>query len=139
MDRPFDPFRSLEAIQDELNRLFGDDLGAREPAGRWSPPVDIYEADDHYVLQAEVPGLTTESLEVQVNDNQLHLRGERHPYSREVDQFHLMECPHGPFSRSFQFPVSLQASQTKAKLTDGILTLYLPKQDAETTRKIRIG
>ena len=139
MDRPFDPFRQLGAIQDELNRLFGEELYSREAVSYWVPPVDIYEADDHYVLQAEVPGLSKESLHVQVEDRQLHLRGERQPHSRDADTYHLMECPRGDFSRTFHFPVSLSGEHTKASLNDGILTLHLPKRTSDATRKIQIG
>src|SRR5215208_7615025 len=76
-----DPFREFAAVQDRMNRLFGnvylrdEDTGFR---GTWAPPVDIFETDNHdLVVRAELPGISREDIEVSVENSTLVLKGEK--------------------------------------------------------------
>ncbi|HEV8131261.1 MAG TPA: Hsp20/alpha crystallin family protein [Acidobacteriota bacterium] len=133
----FDALGNLIAFQEQLNRLFADEFEITDSPSDWIPPVDIYEAADRYVLQAEVPGLDSESIRIEVNQNQLQIHGERKPFA-EAEKYHLAEIPHGEFTRNFQLPVAIQSDQVKAQLSDGILIIDLPKQIADEARRIEI-
>src|SRR5438034_558626 len=94
--RRWDPFRDLLGIQNEMNRLFGRTYGPGESAeaetqGSWVPPLDVYETQDRYVITAELAGMTTADIEIEVGvplgqggveDNVLTLRGEQPPPGR---------------------------------------------------------
>jgi len=83
----WDPLRDLRDIRERMNRLF-DDAAARDPrAGRaetvastgWKPPVDVFEDGERYILRADLPGLSTSDVDIEVENGTLVLRGERKP------------------------------------------------------------
>src|SRR2546423_1111528 len=112
--RRWDPFRDLLGIQNEMNRLFGRTYGPgasaeAETQGSWVPPLDVYETQDRYVITAELAGMTTADIEIEVGvplgqrgveDNVLTLRGERKFYPDVPEEaFHRIERRFGPFQR----------------------------------------
>ncbi len=135
----YDPFATITTLQEQLQRFFEDDFQLENLSSAWVPPVDIYESDDRYVLQAEVPGLDEENIKIEVHQNRVQIGGERKLLFTGAQKYHLAEIPHGEFRRSFEFPVAIEADKVKAELSDGILTIDLPKQSADGMRKIRIG
>ncbi|HEY2932462.1 MAG TPA: Hsp20/alpha crystallin family protein [Acidobacteriota bacterium] len=132
--RKHDPFQGLIAIQDRLTRMFCDELQGQEAPSVWVPPVDIYETEERYVLQAEVPGMKTEQIKIQIHDNQLQIEGRRELLLGDSEKQHILESPHGEFRRTFQFSVPLQADQVHAELSDGILKIDLPKKEKDKRR-----
>ncbi len=127
----WDPIRDLLAIQQRLDRF------APGPAG-WVPPVDLHETPDHYVLTAELPGLTREHLQIEMLDGRLTLSGIRPERDGTYEQFHRVERGHGSFSRSFQLPLPVDTERITADLQDGILTVTCPKA-VEPSRRISIS
>ena len=74
----FDPFRDITSLRDEMNRLFTRTLGEGSSAGSaWTPAVDIFDAADSIVLKAELPGLSPDDIDIEIDDNVLTLKGER--------------------------------------------------------------
>jgi HSP20 family protein len=126
----WDPIRDLLAIQQRLDRF------APGPAG-WTPPIDIREASDHYILTAELPGLSREDLEIHLQDDHLTLSGMRRESSVGCEQYHRIERGHGSFSRTFQLPLPIDSDGITAELQDGVLTVMCPKSDA-AARRIRV-
>ena len=141
----FDPFRELTTMQDRINRIFGemytrrgdDDILSR---GDWIPPVDIFENDKHeIVIEAEMPGLNKEDIDLRVENNTLTLRGERKRESEvKDDQFHRVERVHGTFLRSFSLPATVDAGRVSADYKDGVLTLVLPMREEAKPRQIQV-
>jgi HSP20 family protein len=141
----FDPFRELTTMQDRINRIFGemytrrgdDDILSR---GDWIPPVDIFENDKHeIVIQAEMPGLNKEDIDLRVENNTLTLRGERKRESEvKEDQFHRVERVHGTFLRSFSLPATVDAGRVSADYKDGVLTVVLPMREEAKPRQIQV-
>jgi len=141
----FDPFRELTTMQDRINRIFGemytrrgdDDILSR---GDWIPPVDIYENDKHeIVIQAEMPGLKKEDIDLRVENNTLTLRGERKRESDvKDDQFHRVERVHGVFLRSFALPATVDGGSVSADYKDGVLTVVLPMREEAKPRQIQV-
>lgn len=104
--------------------------------------VNIREEDDAYVLSALVPGLKADDLNIQVLEDVLRIEGE-YKRSSPVDKLNeneylLQELPHGSFKRTLRLPTVIDADHVEAKITDGILTLKLPKAESARPKKISI-
>ena len=124
----------------------------RRLARRWAAnkertlDVNIREQDDAYILSALVPGLKAEDLNIQVLDDVVRIEGEykqNTPQSGSGDeadgtQYLMQELPHGSFNRTLRLPTVIDAEKVEAKITDGVLTLTLPKAESARPKKIRI-
>jgi HSP20 family protein len=133
------------AAREPLFRLFDTFLGAEgrgeELQGRtWTPPVDIEETENAYILRAELPGLTKDDLQITLENNVLRLSGER-KVEKNVDQgnYHRIERVFGTFSRSFALPHEVDAEHVQARFENGVLTLTVPKAEQAKPRKIEIS
>ena len=124
----------------------------RRLARRWaennehSLGVNVREEDEAYILSALVPGLKSDDLRIQVLDDVLRIEGEYKrstPQSGSVDKvdensYLLNELPHGSFTRSLRLPVAIDADHVEAQITDGVLTLRLPKAESARPKQIKI-
>jgi HSP20 family protein len=108
---------------------------AEQPQGR-SLGVNIREEEDAYILSALVPGLKAEDLNIQVLENVVSIEGE---YKADDVEFLLNELPSGSFRRTLRLPAEVEADKVEAKITDGVLTLTLPKAESARPRKIKIA
>ena len=97
--------------------------------------VNIREEDDAYILSALVPGLKAEDLNIQVLEDVLRIEGE---YKLNESTYLLQELPHGSFKRTLRLPAVIDADHVEAKITDGVLTLKLPKAESARPKKISI-
>ncbi len=103
------------------------DQAPGEYASGWTPPVDLYETDDHYGITAEVPGLSRDDIRIRLQDGHLILEGERSASGVPCEQYHRIERGHGRFSRAFSLPDAINAESITADLRDGVLTVKVPK------------
>jgi HSP20 family protein len=126
-----DPLSDLLNLQERMNRLFGESLSLLERPLRgtgWSPLVDVYETPDRYVLEAELPGLSQDDVELRVDVDGLTLRGERRfSEAGRPETFHRVERSYGPFTRSFRFPEPVDPDGIAARFVDGLLQVEIPK------------
>ena len=130
----WDPFRDLLSLQERMNKLFEDSL-VRTPGppgeaaqSTWTPAVDILEKDDEIILNAELPGVLLEDVDLQVRDDILNLTGKRRfEKAAKQENYHRVERSYGVFSRSFTLPSSVDPNKIQAKLKDGILEVKIPK------------
>jgi len=109
-------------------------------AGRWVPPVDIFETDSHQlVLKAELPDMKREDISVVVENQTLTLKGER-KMAGDVrqEQFHRVERVYGTFSRSFSLPETVDATKIVAEYKNGVLSVTLPFREETRPRTINI-
>lgn len=140
-----DPFLSLHR---EVNRLFDDALrGSDWPmaerggaAGLLSPQVDISETENEIKVKAELPGVSEQDVDVELNDDILTIRGEKKSERKEEkENYHFMERSYGTFQRSFQLPRPVDADKVQATFENGVLTITLPKNaQQEKTRRIQV-
>ncbi len=113
----------------------------RRVARRWASSndralgVNIREEDDAYVLSALVPGLKAEDLNIQVLEDVLRIEGE---YKVDETEYLMQELPHGSFQRTLRLPTVIEADHVEAKITDGVLTLRLPKAESARPKKIQV-
>ena len=127
--------RDLRVWQERLERL-----SAHHPDS-WTPPIDVYETEDRYVIAAEVPGLAREDVDLAVEDSRLTIRGQRldRPATAgDVVHFHQVERGHGSFARTFEFASKIDVDAVEADLTNGVLTITLPKAARPPARKIEV-
>lgn len=139
----YDPFGELRTLQNEVNRLFsssfsrgGEDQMMR---GDWSPQVDIFENKDQIVLEAELPGMKPEDVDISIENNVLTLHGERKFEKKdEGDNFHRVERSYGSFTRSFTLPPTVSSENANAEFENGVLRLTLAKREEAKPRRIEV-
>jgi HSP20 family protein len=132
---PWDPMRDLRVWQERLERL-----SAHHPDS-WTPPIDVYETEDRYVIAAEVPGLARQDVDLALEDTRLTIRGQRvdrPATAADVVHFHQVERGHGSFARTFEFASKIDIDAVEADLTNGVLTITLPKAVRPPARKIEV-
>ena len=123
-----------------FDTFFGDLPNEDVSSRTWVPPVDIQETADAYRLQAELPGLTREDIQITLENNVLRLSGER-KFERDVkkENFHRVERTYGTFSRAFALPQQVNAEGVQAGFENGVLTILVPKAEQAKPRKISIS
>ncbi len=127
----FDPFAELNRFQREMSRSF-------EPSS-WTPAVDIFEDKESIQVRAELPGVKTEDVKVDVENNVLTLRGERKlEHEDKKDSYHRIERWYGAFTRQFMLPRTVDPEHIDAQLKDGVLTVRLPKRAEVKPRQISV-
>jgi HSP20 family protein len=138
-----DPFREFAAMQDRMNRLFGNVYLRDEDTafrGSWVPAVDIFETESHdLVVRAELPGMGREDIEVSVENSTLVLKGEK-KFDAEVkeENYRRIERSYGTFQRSFTLPNTVDASKVTADYKNGVLTVKLPFREEAKPRTINV-
>ncbi|MFJ5548741.1 Hsp20/alpha crystallin family protein [Streptomyces sp. NPDC093225] len=128
-----DPFREFDRLTQQL-------MGP----GTWSKPslmpMDAYRDGDAYVITLDVPGVTKDAIDIDVERNMLTVRAERRPAARsEQAQMELSERPLGVFSRQVMLADTLDTERITADYEAGVLTLRIPIAERAKPRKIAIG
>jgi len=126
----------------EFNRFLEGAMRTwREPGelGAWAPRIDVYEKGDNIIIDAEIPGLKKEDIEVTVENQMLTLRGEKKE-TKEVkrDGFYQSERFYGKFQRAVALPAAVDESKIEATYKDGILTVTMPKSEEARAKHIAI-
>ncbi len=112
------------------------DRSGLEPIPDFTLAVDVREEEDAYIVNALVPGLKAEDLNVQVLDDMVTIQGE---FKDHDSEFMLRELPHGSFKRTLRMPVSLDPAKAEASIDDGVLTLRLLKAETARPRVIKVA
>lgn len=118
-----------------------DDIAGRTSAGwtGWTPSADLYENDEAYVLEMELPGFSNEDIELTVERNVLTVTGQRSVQEESEDvTFHLRERGTTRFSRSFALPRSMDGDAVEARFDNGVLTVTLPKAAEARPKRIEV-
>ena len=113
------------------------------PSETWTPSVNLYENDHAYLVCVDLAGVDKEKIDVEVQDNQLTLRGTRpvpipDEHHLQVEsgrrpRVHLMEIDHGAFCRQVELPVDVQRDQITAQYINGVLWVEIPKSGGATS------
>jgi HSP20 family protein len=109
-------------------------------ASTWLPPVDIYQTGDHeVVLKAELPDMSREDIDVNIENFVLTIKGEK-KLSTDVkdEQFHHVERRYGAFSRSFSLPQTVDTGKVGAEYKNGVLTVRIPLREEARPRSIKV-
>jgi HSP20 family protein len=130
----------MNRMIEHMDRLFGpigfDDVAPSAPA---YPPLNVWEDDDHLYVEAELPGLKREDIDVAVAEgDQLTIAGARKPCGPENGAWLRQECGYGRFTRTLTLPTVVDADGVEARYEAGVLTLTLPKSDAARPKRIAV-
>ncbi|MFF9011213.1 Hsp20/alpha crystallin family protein [Streptomyces goshikiensis] len=129
-----DPFREMDRIVQQLSGT----------SGTWSKPsvmpMDAYREGEEYVIAFDLPGVTPDAIDIDVERNMLTVKAERRPADRnETVQMELSERPLGVFSRQVMLADTLDTERIEADYDAGVLTLRIPIAERAKPRKISIG
>ena len=116
------------------------DFGFTVPSTAWVPPVDIYQTGDHeLVLNAELPDMTREDIDINIENFVLTIKGEKKVASDvKGEQFRHVERRYGTFARSFSLPQTVDPSRVSAEYRQGVLTVRLPLREDAKPRSIKV-
>jgi HSP20 family protein len=146
----WDPVREIDSLQGEMNRLFStffDTPTTRSGAGnggaasrRWLPAMDLIETDEHFVLKADLPGMTQDDVNIEVENNVLTVSGERKTeHEAKHEGYYRLERATGAFSRSLTLPEGIDPEAVTATFDNGVLEVRIPKPVQAQPRKVQIG
>ena len=138
-----DPSREFEDIYDRMGQLmnfaFGDMARVEMP---WVPLADLSETEDAYVAKVELPGVGKDQIDVQLQDRELIISGEIPEQEQDGQnggrRRHRSTRRTGRFEFRAWLPGDVNADAVQGELTDGVLTLTIPKSEAAKPRKIEI-
>ena len=127
-----------EPFSSEFNRLFNT-LFDENRAQRWVPAMDLVEADDHFVLKADLPGLGHDDVAIEIRDNTLTISGERKSeYEQKQRGWYRVERATGRFSRSLSLPEGIDPDGVVAEFDKGVLEVRIPKPEQRKPRRVEI-
>jgi HSP20 family protein len=130
--RHMSPFGDLLSLRQAMDRLF--DWGEYQLVA-----LDVYATDEDLVVEANLPGVKPEEVEITVEGNTLTIAGETRSSRKDDDGSTIIsEIRRGAFSRTLALPVGLEPAKATATFEDGVLTLRIPKAEQIKTRQIKI-
>ena len=132
---------SVPFFTGQLDRLFRDPFSIFDNGltnSTLGPAVTVYETNDEYVFQAELPGWTREQVSLNFENQTLTLTGNRELQNGDGRQYHRVEGFYGQFSRSFTVPGVVDLNRVEAEMKDGVLTIHLPKREEAKPRQIEV-
>jgi HSP20 family protein len=144
MTRYNNPTRTLRDLQREVDtifdRFFGrGDEGSNAGSSMWAPRTDLVETDDAYRLHLDVPGMTKEDININLQNNTLTVSGTRSAeQTNEGDEYVRVERTFGNFHRTFTLPNAVDAENIEAAYNEGVLEINVPKTEKAARRKIEI-
>jgi HSP20 family protein len=142
----WDPFRDLDRLfgrrdwpGPRFGRLLGELAGEPAATAMVSPAVDITEADDKYVVTAEIPGVKKDDLTIEIQDGVLSIRGEKKSEREEKkEKARWLERTYGAFTRAFTLPADAAADKVTASFENGVLKVEIAKRAEAKPKTIAI-
>ncbi|NTV15111.1 MAG: Hsp20/alpha crystallin family protein [Desulfobulbaceae bacterium] len=132
---------SMDLLRNRMNRIFNDlDNSEWLTAGSMVnyPRTNLYEMKDHFELQAEIPGLRKDDLNIRIQGNYLEISGKHRNETPTGFTAQSLERLDANFSRSFTLPVDIAQEKVEASLRNGILIMTLPKAETAKPRQINV-
>ncbi|HEU4979725.1 MAG TPA: Hsp20/alpha crystallin family protein [Solirubrobacterales bacterium] len=124
------PLADLSELRDRLDQVFA---GSEEG---WNPRIDVVKSEGEIVLRADLPGVTPDEINVEVEDGVLTVSGEHQEETEEKEERYLRrERRYGSFSRSMTLPEGVKAEEIEGNTVDGVLELRIPLPKAEQKPK----
>jgi HSP20 family protein len=135
-----DPFDTLPSLQQALDAYRASSwLGTSSSGGGSFPPLNVFRKGEDFVIIAEVPGIKTSDLEVQVKGNTIRVSGTKAVSYPEKASLHRRERLGGRFDRTMTLPIEVDADGVKAECHDGVLALFLPRAERDKPKSIRVA
>ncbi len=143
ISRRISPMTDFAYLFDQMDRMAQDALGGATRARVATLPVDIFDRGDDLIVQAFVPGIHADSLEITIDDGVLTIAGS-FPELYDAEEaggwsWYTRELRSGTFQRSFNLPFKVEVESVTAKVEDGVLWLTMPKAAESKPRRIPVG
>jgi HSP20 family protein len=141
--RGWDPFRSMRDLM-RWDATRWDPFAEIVPriafeGQEFLPAFDVKETPEAFLINADMPGIKQEELDVKVTDNRLTIEGKREAEKTEKgEHYYASERSFGSFARSFTLPQGVQADKIEAKLTNGVLSIQIPKKPEAQPKRISV-
>lgn len=140
----WEPFREINSLQREMNRLFDDMTHTTANRGNggvaFIPPAEMNETAEAIHLKLEVPGLEAKDLDVQVTAEAVSISGERKEETKTEEKgMTRTEFRYGKFQRVIPLSTRIQNDKAQAEYKNGILSLTLPKAEAEKNKVVKVN
>ena len=137
------PFQPMQSLQREIDRLFGDFMpsfgGEEMESGIWAPNMDMTEQDSEYIFTMDLPGVSKDDININVEKHRLTISGERKEEKREESENRLVvERRSGSFFRSFPLPEAAGDEDVRAEMKDGVLTIHVRKSEDSKPKRVQI-
>jgi len=137
-------FGRLSDLRDEIDRLFEAPLAELTRTSQilsgWTPPIDLFEDKDNFVVRAELPGMKKEDIDISLHDGSLSISGERKAEEKYQEaEVYRAERFFGRFQRTITFPTPVAADKVQAQYKDGLLTVTLPKTEEAKPKHIDVN
>lgn len=132
-------WREMDRLQQEMNNFFGDLPRRRLRKAPSFPAMNIWAAEHSAMVTAEIPGVSKDDLEINVTGDTLTISGVRKQDELPDEvHYHRQERTYGEFNRSMQLPYTVDINKVKATFKNGILSVDLPRVEAEKPKKITV-
>lgn len=140
----WDPFSELADMRRTVDALFNEVRPTRTTAFPGSVetyfPVDLYETKDEVVVEAALPGVKPEDIDISVTGQTVTVKGEsRDEHEEKAENFYRHERRHGTFVRQFSLPTEVDADKAQASFEHGVLELRLPKAESMKPKSIKVN
>lgn len=136
----WDPMEEMNRIQNRMMEMFGEgERGSWMDLDTLRPLVDVKEEEKNVVVKTDLPGVSKEDVNIDVRGNRVWISADtRRETEKEEEGYSMKERSFKRYARSFSLPASVSEEGAKAKLEDGVLTLTLPKSEAEEKHRVMI-
>ncbi|MGA9531412.1 MAG: Hsp20/alpha crystallin family protein [Anaerolineales bacterium] len=139
----WEPFREMRRMHDMLDRVMDEGISGPMTDGNYFEglaPIDVYQTDDDVVIEAAMPGVKPEDIDVSVTGDTLTLRGEvrEEKEAKGERDYHVRERRYRRFARSLTLPSTVDSENAEATMNNGILTLRIPKAEAARPKQIEV-
>lgn len=132
-------WREMDRLQRDMNQLFEPYSPSRLRPAPGYPALNVWANPDGLMITAEVPGVNSDDMEITVVGETLTLSGVRNPDNiEEGARYHRQERGYGKFARSITLPFTIDAGKVEAAFKNGVLTITLPRSEADKPRKIAV-
>jgi HSP20 family protein len=136
----WNPYRGLVSLPLDVENFFERfGLGVTGDCV-WNPSVDVEETEEGYEVKAELPGMKKEDIHILLEDGVLVLKGEKKQESEtKKKNFHKIERSYGRFERSFRLPDNAKSDGIRAKVDNGVLSIFIPKSEEAKPKEIQVA
>ena len=135
----FSPFSTLGELDSGFNRLF-EGLPSEITTGAFAPAVDLREEENNYIIEADLPGMNRDDIDISVIGNVVTLKGKRNTENwKQDDGYRSIERSSGSFKRAFRIQSGVDADKVEATYDKGVLKVVLPKPENARLRQIPVN
>lgn len=144
----WEPLKELNTLRQRMNHLFDEiihpeqihDIFSKIENLNWNPAIEIQETEREVIVKAQVPGIDTKDLDIQVSENAVAIAGEyQEEKTSDSKGFYRSEFSYGKFQRVIPLPVTVKNEEVKASAKDGVVVLTLPKADISKQNIVKVN